>query len=83
MQSAAQVFGARTTGIILTGMGDDGTMGLLEVQSKGGRTYVQDAESCVVNGMPQRALEKGVVDFVAPPRRIAELVAKESKREQS
>lgn len=74
MQSVAQVYGIRTRGVVLTGMGGDGTMGLTAIRSKGGKTYVQDAASCVVNGMPQRAVEQGVVDFVAAPSEIGRLL---------
>ncbi len=74
MQSAAQLYGARTTGVVLTGMGGDGAQGLFAIHAKGGRTFAQDAASCVVNGMPQRAIEKGVVDHVAPPAEIAQLL---------
>ena len=74
MQSAAQVYGARTKGILLTGMGDDGTLGLVSIRAKGGQTFAQDAASCAVNGMPRRAIEKGVVDHVAPPARIAQML---------
>jgi two-component system chemotaxis response regulator CheB len=74
MQSVAQIYGARTRGIVLTGMGDDGSQGLISIRSKGGKTFCQDAASCVVNGMPQRAIEKGVVDHVAPPAEIAHLL---------
>ncbi len=75
MQSAAQVFGSLSTGVLLTGMGEDGAMGLLAIHAKGGTTFAQDAASCVVNGMPQRAIEKGVVDHVAPPCEIAKLLS--------
>jgi two-component system chemotaxis response regulator CheB len=74
MQSAAQVFGRRTRGVVLTGMGEDGVQGLVAIRHKGGRTYVQDASSCVVNGMPQRAVERGVVDHVARPAQIGVLL---------
>jgi len=74
MQSAAQVYGARTKGILLTGMGDDGTLGLVSIRAKGGQTFAQDAASCAVNGMPRRAIERGVVDHVAPPARIAQML---------
>lgn len=74
MQSVAQVYGSRTKGVILTGMGDDGSLGVIAIHAKGGRTFAQDAATCVVNGMPQRAIEKGVIDFVAPPPDIAEML---------
>jgi len=74
MQSAARIYGPRVKGVVLTGMGDDGAMGLLAIHAGGGATYAQDADSCVVDGMPMRAIEKGVVDHVAPPGQIAELL---------
>ena len=74
MQSAAQIYGAGTKGVLLTGMGDDGTRGLVSIHAKGGQTFAQDAASCAVNGMPRRAVEKGVVDHVAPPARIAQML---------
>jgi two-component system chemotaxis response regulator CheB len=74
MQSVAQVYGSRTKGVVLTGMGSDGSLGLVSIRAKGGRTFAQDAASCVVNGMPQRAIERGVVNHVAPPAQIAQLL---------
>ena len=74
MQAVAQMYGARTRGVVLTGMGDDGSLGLVAIHAKGGKTYVQDEASCVINGMPQRAIEKGVVDYVASPAQIAEML---------
>ncbi len=71
MQSVVQIYGAHTTGVILTGMGDDGSLGLVAIRAKGGKTIAQNAESCVINGMPQRAIEKGVVDRVGSPSEIA------------
>lgn len=71
MQSAAQSFPGRVDGVLLTGMGDDGVAGLAFIRSKGGATHAQDGKSCVVNGMPQRALDRGVVDFVGTPADIA------------
>lgn len=72
MQSVAQGFGARANGVVLTGMGEDGAHGLVAIRTRGGKVFVQDAASCVVDGMPQRALEKTAVDCVAPPREIAQ-----------
>jgi len=74
MQSAAQTYGGRTKGVVLTGMGEDGLLGLVSIRAKGGQTFAQDAASCVVNGMPKRAIEKGVVDTIAPPAKIAQLL---------
>jgi len=74
MQSVAQVYGSRTRGVVLTGMGSDGSLGLLAIRAKGGRTYAQDAASCVVNGMPQRAIEQGSVIHTGTPAAIARLL---------
>lgn len=74
MQSAAHVYGSRTIGVVLTGMGSDGAHGLVSIRAQGGRTFAQDDASCCVNGMPQRAIERGVVDHVAPPAEIARLL---------
>lgn len=77
MQSAAQHFGHRAWGVILTGMGHDGAAGLAAIRRRGGRTFAQDAASCVVNGMPQRAIERGDVETVAPPWEIGAALAME------
>jgi two-component system chemotaxis response regulator CheB len=74
MQSISQIYGARVKGVLLTGMGGDGALGMVAIHSKGGQTFAQDAESCVINGMPQRAIDKGAVDTIAPPARIAQLL---------
>jgi len=65
MQSAAQAYGPRALGVVLSGMGDDGTQGLVAIHRRGGKTFAQDAASSVINGMPQRAIESGAVDCVA------------------
>jgi two-component system chemotaxis response regulator CheB len=77
MQSVAQVYGSSTTGILLTGMGNDGAQGMVTIRARQGRTFAQDAESCVVNGMPQRAIDKGVVDWIGPPLEIGRFLRSE------
>lgn len=62
MQSAARAFGHRAAGLVLTGMGSDGAKGLLAIHAEGGLTLAQDEATCVVYGMPKRAMELGVVD---------------------
>ncbi len=72
--SVAQHFGARTMGVILTGMGKDGARGLAQIKAAGGVTVAQDRQSSTVYGMPKAAVELGVVDTVAPLSRIASLI---------
>lgn len=81
MQSVSQVHGSKTKGVVLTGMGDDGSMGLLAIKSKWGTTYVQDPADCVVDSMPNSAIKKGVVDFVEPCSKIASLLCSNIGRE--
>ncbi len=76
MFSAAEVYGDKTIGVILTGMGNDGTKGMRAIKEKGGRTIVQDRDTCVVYGMPKTAVEQGVVDKVLPLNRIAAEIMK-------
>lgn len=80
MKSVAQYFPHRIYGVLLTGMGDDGASGLAYIQSKGGTTYAQSAETCVVNGMPQSAIQLGAVQYVASPEGIAEQLTQDSAR---
>lgn len=76
MQSVAEIYNSLAKGVVLTGMGKDGSQGLLAIHSKGGTTFAQNPESCVINGMPQRAVELNVVDHIANPKNIALLLVK-------
>ena len=64
--SVAAQAGRNAVGIIMTGMGDDGARGLLEMKTAGATTYAQDEASCVVFGMPREAIKLGAVDQVLP-----------------
>lgn len=64
--SIAQEYGKRVIGVILTGMGSDGTEGMKAVKEMGGFTIAQSEETCVVYGMPKAAIAKGCVDRVLP-----------------
>ncbi len=75
MISAAESCGALATGVILTGMGDDGAQGLKRIHDAGGSTYAQELSSCVVTSMPERAIERGGAAIVARPERIAQMLA--------
>ena len=70
-RSVASAYGAAAVGVILTGMGEDGVTGLIDVKRAGGLVFAQDELSSVVNGMPGRAVEAGVVDQILPVDKIA------------
>jgi two-component system, chemotaxis family, protein-glutamate methylesterase/glutaminase len=63
-RSTAQYAGRNVLGIIMTGMGDDGAKGLLEMRKLGAATRAQDEESCIVFGMPKEAIACGAVEKV-------------------
>jgi two-component system chemotaxis response regulator CheB len=65
-RSVAKQAGANALGVIMTGMGDDGAAGLLEMRKAGARTVAQDEESCVVYGMPKEAVKRGGVEKSVP-----------------
>jgi two-component system, chemotaxis family, protein-glutamate methylesterase/glutaminase len=65
-RSVAKFAGRNATGIIMTGMGDDGARGLKEMFDAGSMTYAQDEETCVVYGMPKEAIKLGGVKRVVP-----------------
>jgi two-component system chemotaxis response regulator CheB len=70
-RSASQTAGKNAMGIILTGMGDDGARGLLEMRQAGSYTLAQDEESSVVFGMPKEAIQRGGAAKVVPLNRVA------------
>ncbi len=61
-RSVAKAAGANALGVIMTGMGDDGAAGLLEMRKAGAHTVAQDEASCVVYGMPKEAVKRGAVE---------------------
>jgi two-component system chemotaxis response regulator CheB len=65
-RSAARYAGKNAIGVIMTGMGDDGSRGMKEMHDAGAYTLAQDEASCVVFGMPNEAIKLGAVDSVAP-----------------
>jgi len=69
-RAVAKHAGANALGIIMTGMGDDGAAGLLEMRKAGARTVAQDEESCVVYGMPKEAVKRGGVEKSVPLKAI-------------
>jgi two-component system chemotaxis response regulator CheB len=70
-RSAARSAGSNAMGIIMTGMGDDGARGMLEMHQAGAYTVAQDEASCVVFGMPKEAIAAGGVSRVLPLDQIA------------
>jgi two-component system chemotaxis response regulator CheB len=75
-RSAAVAHGARVIGVVLTGMLDDGTAGLIAIKKCGGVTVVQDPRDAAYSGMPLSALENSNVDICVPLAEIGPLLAK-------
>ncbi|MBI5639096.1 MAG: chemotaxis response regulator protein-glutamate methylesterase [Nitrospirae bacterium] len=71
MLSVSQYFPGRALGVILTGMGNDGLMGLAELKRSGGRIFAQDEDTCVVYGMPKAVVDASLADKVLPIEEMA------------
>lgn len=71
LRSLAEIHGSKTVGIVLSGTGSDGTLGLERIKHEGGLTFAQDPATAKFDGMPSSAIAAGVVDFVLPPEKIA------------
>ena len=76
-RSVARSAGANALGVIMTGMGDDGAAGLLEMRKVGAQTVAQDEESCVVFGMPKEAIKRGGVQRTLPLDAVAAEIQKQ------
>lgn len=79
-RSVAQAAGASATGVLLTGMGDDGAAGMSEMHEAGAHTIAQDEATSVVFGMPKEAIELGAVDDVLPLGAIAAAVLRRVRK---
>lgn len=75
-RSIADHYIGRATGVIMTGMGSDGTRGLQLMKKNGSVVIAQDKESCTVYGMPKEPTESGLADIVVPLEKIAEAIIK-------
>jgi two-component system chemotaxis response regulator CheB len=73
-QSAAEANGQRVLGVVMTGMGSDGTTGSAWIKSQGGTIITEAEESCVVYGMPRSVVEAGLSDKSVPLKWIAEAI---------
>jgi two-component system chemotaxis response regulator CheB len=74
--SVAKYAGANAIGAVLTGMGDDGAKGLLNMRQHGAHTVVQNEETCVVFGMPKEAIDAGAAEKIVPLKEIASAMIK-------
>jgi two-component system chemotaxis response regulator CheB len=75
LNSVAQIYGANSIGVILTGMGSDGTDGIRRLKAAGGKVIAEDESTCVVYGMPRSIIEQRLADYVLPINKIAESIA--------
>jgi two-component system chemotaxis response regulator CheB len=73
-QSAAEVFGNRVLGVVMTGMGSDGLRGAAWIKARGGRVLTEAEETCVVYGMPRAIVEAGLSDATVSLTAMAEAI---------
>lgn len=77
MDSIAETKYPKVIGVIMTGMGSDGSKGIVNIKKQNNAMIIsQDEQSCVVYGMPQSAVKTGVVDRVVPLKEISEVIIK-------
>jgi two-component system chemotaxis response regulator CheB len=72
--SAAQIYGARVLGVVMTGMGSDGREGAAWIKARGGSILTETESSCVVYGMPRSVVEAGLSDAEIPLERMAQAI---------
>ena len=72
--AASEMFGRRTLGIVMTGMGTDGRAGASRIKESGGTIFAESESSCVVFGMPGAVVEAGLADRVVPLEKMAQVL---------
>jgi len=73
-RSAADVFGERVLGVVMTGMGSDGKQGAAWIKAQGGHVFTEAEETCVVYGMPRSVVEAGLSDRSVPLQEMAQAI---------
>ena len=76
MKSAARVYGKKSIGVLMTGMGKDGVEGIRAIKKAGGRTLAQDEASSVIFGMARAAIDEGLIDKVVPLEKMSDEIIK-------
>ena len=76
MDAVLEIFGNKTIGVLMTGMGDDGARAMVRINKTGGYTIAESKETAVVFGMPQEAIKLGGARTVLPSHKIAEEIVK-------
>jgi two-component system chemotaxis response regulator CheB len=76
MESAAENYGSAVIGVVLTGMGTDGTAGAQHIKAAGGTVIVEHESTSVVYGMPRSIVEAGLADRVKPLPEMASMLTR-------
>ena len=79
MSSAAEAYGGSAVGVVLTGIGNDGSEGLKRIRDAGGDCFVQEIASCIVPSMPERAMQRAGADLVGTPERLGQALSARRK----
>lgn len=79
LSSCAKVFKENTCGIVMTGMGDDGSKGIVDVKKNGGITVAEDPKTAILWAMPENAIKTNCVDFVFKKDEIPDFLVKIAK----
>jgi len=73
-KSAADIYQENILGVVMTGMGDDGTEGARLIRNSGGRILAESEQTCVVYGMPRSVVQAGLADRIVPLDRMADAI---------